>query len=181
MITLKYNKKKIILYLIFSFSVLSFFTILFLNADELALRKPSSSLKYRYVGLLFYNNENLIKFISIIISFTFIYLTISLSKMLFKKNLIFKKENGILYQNNKLIIETSKIKSLNLKKVNINHFIIFNLNEQFELLDSEKSILRKIKNKLLNFGKNKTISMNIDCIKNNPRDTLAIIKKLVDQ
>jgi hypothetical protein len=70
---------------------------------------------------------------------------------------------------------------LNLKKFNINHFIIFNLNEQFELLDSEKSILRKIKNKLLNFGKNKTISMNIDCIKNNPRDTLAIIKKLVDQ
>ena len=174
MISFNYNKQRVFLSLIFSFVMLSFFAYLFFNANELALIKPTSYI-YGYVGVLFYENENLIKIISVIIILFFVYFTISLPKMLIKKNIVFKIQNGFLFQDNKSIIEISKVESLELKKYNRNHFIIINLIEKDKIIDKDKNIFRKI----FNFGDNKTLNLNIDFINNKPKDTLEKLQKLI--
>ena len=85
--------------------MITFFIFLLLNAEILALKKPSSISKYRIVGELFYENENLIKSISVLILTLFIYFSFLLSNMLIRKSVIFKSQNGFLYQDEKLIVD----------------------------------------------------------------------------
>jgi hypothetical protein len=179
MISLKYNKKKIVLFLVFSLIIIFFFVFLFLNAEEFALKKPNSSFRYEYVGKLFYKNENLLKIVSILITILFSYLTLSLIKMLIRKNLVFKVEKGFLFQNEKSIIEILKIKSLYFKKVNNNKFIIINLIESNKSIENKNNSIEKFKNKFFSFRNSKSLSLNIDFIENNPKITLEKLQELI--
>lgn len=179
MISFEYDKKKIFLFLIFSFLMIAFFLFLLFNAETLALKKPSSISKYRIVGELFYENENLIKSISVLILTLFIYFSFLLSSMLIRKSVIYKSQNGFLYQDEKLIVEISRIESLQLKKTNKNHFIKVHIKNANLFIKNESNLLRKLKYKLLNFTENTPLILNVDYIKNEPQNILDKLRKLI--
>ena len=60
----KYDYKKNILLIIFGIIMLVFFTYLYLNSNELSLRKPGTG-RYSWVGELFYKNNKLLSVVSI--------------------------------------------------------------------------------------------------------------------
>lgn len=156
-----------------------FFLFLLINAETLALNKPSSSSKYRIVGELFYENENLIKSISISILTLFIYFFFLLSNMLIRKSVIFKSQNGFLYEDEKLIVEISRIESLQLKKTNENHFIKVHINNANQFIKNESNLLLKLKYKLLNLTENTPLILNVNYMKNEPQNILEKLRKLI--
>lgn len=179
MISFEYNKKKIFLFLIFSFLIITFFLFLLFNAETLALKKPSAISKYRIVGELFYENENLIKIVSAFILTLFIYFFFLLSNMLVRNSVIFKSQNGFLYQDEKLIVEISRIESLQLQKTNKNHFIHVHLNNANQFIKNESNLLRKLKYKLLNFTENTPLILNLNYMKSEPQNILEKLRKLI--
>ncbi len=175
----EYNYKKIILLLIFSILVIVFFQYLFFNSEILSSLKPSSNGKYRICGELFYNNDNLIKSISILIIVIFIFSFLSLLKMLKSKCIIFKRQNGFLYKDEKLVIEISKIKSLELKVSNRNHFIDIHINNVNHFIKNEQNLLKRLEYKLLNFSENTPLTISIGILKSNPTIILEKLQKLI--
>ena len=175
MISFNYNKQKVFLFLIFSLIMISFFLYLFVNPEVITLIKPYNGI-HGWVGVVYYKNENLIKITSALILPFFAYSTISLLKKLFAKDIVFKTQNGILFQDNKSLIEISKIKSVELRKINRNYFIYIFLFETQKLIKKDKNTLYK----LLNFFGNKSsLRLNIELIKNEPKDTLYKLQKLI--
>ena len=117
----EYNRKKTILFLLFSLSLTFFFGWIFYNAENLIFEgTPNYSNRY---GRIFFKNELIIRIVSSILLCVFIFLNIRLLKLIRKKTMIFKTVNNFLYQDNKLIVSISEINSLKLKKVNKNYFI----------------------------------------------------------
>src|SRR5690554_7838531 len=79
----KYDYKKNILLIIFGIIMLVFFTYLYLNSNELSLRKPGIG-RYSWVGELFYKNNKLLSVVSIFFIFLFVYSLVILITQLFK-------------------------------------------------------------------------------------------------
>lgn len=159
--------------------MIAFFQYLFFNAETLALKKPTSIGKYSIYGKLFYKNENLIKCISVIITTLFIFTLLSLSKMLKSKSVIFKSQNGFLYKDEKLIVEISEIKSLQLKETNRNHFINIHINNVNQFIQDESNLLKRLKYKLVNFTENTPLTINVGNIKSKPTNILEKLQKLI--
>jgi hypothetical protein len=181
MVLFEYNKKKIILFWTFSIIITSLFIYIYLNAEPLSLKEPSSVGRYSYIGKLFYNNEVLLKTVSSIIALLFVYFFYYLTKMLIKGKMTFKVINGFLFQDNKSIIRLQNIRSMKLKKVNKNYFIEIHLVNKNELIEKEKNIFRRIKYKISDLTETEPLTLNISYFKNKPLDTLEKLQKLVTE
>ncbi|RKS02735.1 hypothetical protein C8C84_2464 [Flavobacterium sp. 102] len=83
-IELKYNRKKIILYMIFTIIMIAFFWFLFSNSYELSLRKPANG-KYSWVGHMVYNNDKILSTGSMLFMLLFCYVLIRLVRLLIRK------------------------------------------------------------------------------------------------
>ena len=179
MISFEYNKKKIILYWTFSIIMTLFFTYLFLNAASLSLKDPSSNVRFRYIGKLFYKNEILLKSVSLIITTLFIYFISYLTTMFIKREMIFKIDNGLLFKDNKSIIRVKNIRSMELKEIGKNYFIEIHLENKNEMIEKEKNVFKRIKYKISQLSDTAPLKLNINYFKNKPFDTLEKLQKLV--
>ncbi len=81
----KYDHKKNLLLIIFGIIMIIFFSYLYLNANEISLRKPTNG-RYSWVGKLFYKNDELLSIVSIFFIIIFSYSLIIIIKQCFKKN-----------------------------------------------------------------------------------------------
>ncbi len=145
----------------------------------LAFREPQSSNRYRWVGKLFYKNENLIKYFSGIIFLIFLFFNIRLIRMLTKKSVIFKIQNGKLYQDDKYTAEINQIIRLELKRVNKNHFINVFLENPKSIIENEGNLLKKIIYKICNYTENTPLSLNIDFLKKKPENVIEKLNKFI--
>ena len=131
----EYNRRKIILFLIFSFSLTLFFGWIFYDAKSLIF-EGKSTYSNRY-GRIFFKNELIIRIFSSILFCVFVFFNIRLLKLLRKKTLNFEIANNFLYQDNKPIINISEINSLKLKKVNKNYFINIYIKNPQDIISKE--------------------------------------------
>ncbi len=179
MIEFNYNKKKIIFFLIFSIILILFFGWTFMNAEILALREPKSSYRYKWVGKLFYKNETLIHCFSGIILLIFVFFIIRLIQMLIKKRMIFKIQNGKLYQDNKYLTEVNQITSLQLKSTNKNYFINIFLKNPKIFIENQRNFFKKTMFKIVNYTEKTPLSLNIDFLKNKPETIIEKLNQLI--
>lgn len=179
MILFKYNNKKIILALLVLIALVVFFGYLFFDAENLSSQKPTSFSRNRFIGELLFKNEILIKSISIIILLISAYTIISFIKILISKNVVYENRKGFFYQDNKLVVEISKIDSVRLKKINNNYFMYFYLKNVQQFMNDEPNLLLRIKYKLSNFTEGTPLILNINYLKSKPEDTLIKLRKLI--
>lgn len=181
LVSIKYNYKKIILLLLFSILMVIFFSYLFLDAEAISLREPASTGRYRWVGELFYKNDNLISISSVLFIFLFLYYIFKLIKLLFDKKATFKICNNSFYQNEKYLTQVFNIENIELKGVNKNYFINIYLKNSKEFIENEENILKKIKYKILNFSENTPLCLHISFLNKKPDEVFELIKNLIEK
>lgn len=143
-LTIKYNKSKIFKYLGLSIILLIIFTLITLNYEYLAHRKPSSTGRYRWVGELFYERENLILGFSIFLNLLFLLILVDSVIMLIRGKLELKKENGIIYKNGKYFVEQKDISKTELFDSNNNSSILIYLNSLNDVISKRETKLDKL-------------------------------------
>ena len=100
--------------------------------------------------------------------------------MLAKKTIIFKIQNGKLYQDNKYLTDVNQITNLKLKSVNKNHFInIFIKNPKIHIVN-ERNLFRRTKFKIVNYTENTPLSLNIDFIVDKPETIIDKLNKFIE-
>ena len=160
--------------------MIGFFGWTFINSETLASSEPNSSYRYRWIGQLFYKNETLLQYFSAFLFLIFCLFKIRLIKMLAKKTISFKIQNGKLYQDNKYLTDVNQITNLKLKSVNKNHFInIFIKNPKIHIV-KERNLFRKTIFKIVNYTENTPLSLNIDFLINKPETIIEKLKKLIE-
>lgn len=180
LITLKYNKKKIIGFIFLNISFLTFFYYILINAHFLAQREPSNAIiRYRWVGEFLYKNPNLIIIFSlfcIVLFFTFLYYYLL---KLFQKEMTLSLEKNKLYVNGSYLVAIKNIESTHLVLLKHNSSIYFNLNN-VEIIDVEmNNLFEKYKRMIHLFFNKKRVKINITLIEMKPNEVYTIIKKLI--
>lgn len=173
-IELKYNHKKIALYIVFIIILIVFFINLYLNSHEISLKKPGSG-KYSWVGHLFYENETLLSTSLVIFILLFSYTLFRLVELLFRKSMVIKIISNEIYVNQKKVESVSNI--------NNTSFIDINNNKQIHLY-YKKSRSREIANYFPIFkNKFKKTKYVIDFtfIKENPEDVNKLLNDILQQ
>lgn len=172
-IKLKYNSKKIILFIILTIIMIVFFMFLHLNANELSFRKVGTG-KNSWVGHLFYNRDGLLSITSLLIILLFSYYLICLTKLLFKKSLIIKIESNYLYVNKKRIESLLNIKDLKIVEANNNKFIYFNYYES-----RNRKIAKYFPTTIMKWFKIKQYILNLTFIKGEPNEVCNQLMKII--
>ena len=160
--------------------MIGFFGWIFFNSETLASREPNSSYLYRWIGELFYENETLLQYFSASLFLIFCLFKIRLIKMLAKKTIIFKIQNGKLYQDNKYLTDVNQITNLKLKSVNKNHFINIFIKNPKILIINERNLFRRTKFKIVNYTENTPLSLNIDFIVDKPETIIDKLNKFIE-
>ena len=160
--------------------MIGFFGWIFFNSETLASREPNSSYRYRWIGELFYENETLLQYFSASLFLIFCLFKIRLIKMLAKKTIIFKIQNGKLYQDNKYLTDVNQITNLKLKSVNKNHFINIFIKNPKILIINERNLFRRTKFKIVNYTENTPLSLNIDFIVDKPETIIDKLNKFIE-
>ena len=170
---LKYNYKKIVLYIVFSIILTILFSYLYIEADELVLRTPKGG-KYSWVGHIFYQNEILLSIVSFCFVLLFIFFIFFLVNLLIKKKLIIRNEFNILLINNEKIVNISNIKKIDFVKVNKSAFIYINLkNPQNRKIEKYLPLVFK------KYSKKCKYFLNLTFLKDNPNEIYLSFKKVI--
>jgi hypothetical protein len=179
-LSIKYNKSKIFTYLGLSIILLIFFILISLNYEYLAQRKPSSSGRNRWVGELFYEREYLLLGFSIFLNLLFSLILIDSLIMLIRGKLKLRKENGIIFKNEKYFVEQKDISKTELFDNNNNSSILIYLNSLSNVINKRKSIIDRLLLKgFLLINRNK-IQIRLSFLDNNKKN-YEIIRKFLTQ
>lgn len=171
-IELKYNQKKIVLFIVFIIVLIVFFINLYLNSHEISLKKPGSG-KNSWVAHLFYKNEKLLSTSLILMILLFIYTLFRLVELLFRKSLIIKINKNDIYVNQKKVESVSNINNTSVIEINNN--------KQIHLY-YKKSRSREIANYFpifkKKFKKTKYV-LDFTFIKENPEDVNKLLNDIL--
>lgn len=179
-LSIKYNKSKVFKYLGLSIILLTFFILISLNYEYLADRKPSSSGRYRWVGQLFYERKYLLFGFSIFLILLFSLMLIDSLIMLIRGKLKLKKENGIIYKNEKYFVEQKDISKTKLFDHNNNSSILIYLNSLNNVINKRKTKLDRLLVKgFLLINRNK-IQIRLNFLDNSKKN-YEIIKEFLTQ
>ena len=140
-LSIKYNKPKIFKYLGLSIILLVIFILISLNYEYLAHRQPSSSGRNKWVGELFYEREYLLLGFSVFLNLLFSLILIDSLIMLIRGKLKLRKENGIIYKNEKYFVEQKDIIKTELFDDNNNSSILIYLNSLHGVVNKRKTNL----------------------------------------
>lgn len=173
----EYNRKKIILFLIFSLILTFVFGWLFYDAKNQVFEgKPTYSTRY---GPIFFKNEFIIRIFSSTLFCVMIIVNLRFFKLLRKKTMNFQIINNFLYQNSKPIINISEINSLKLTKRNKNYFIYIYVKNPTDLIEKETNLFKKLNYRITYYTEKTPICLNIDLLKNKPENTIKSLKQLI--
>ena len=150
-----YNKKRLIFLLLVSVLCLLLMFWTFINAINLTAEKPNGILIYRWVGIVFYKKPLLLRIVSSLIFLLFSYgLLISIKKLI-KKKAKLKNVDGVLYIDNKAIIQFDEIKKINALTYDKNEkYIRIYLTNPEKYIDSKNNTIQKfiLKSNYRKFG-----------------------------
>lgn len=172
-IELKYNYKKIVLFIIFAIIMIAFFLYLHLNSYELSLRKPGSG-RNSWVGHLFYKNEGLLSVMSIFMILLFSYGLISFVKLFFSKSLIIKNESNCIYINEKKIESLTNITQARTVDANNNKKIYF-----FYKVPRNRKIAKYIPSLFKKWFQKNEYIYDITFVKEKPAEVDKLLNKLL--
>ena len=116
MISFDYNRKKMLLWGLFSIVLILLFSYDFINAEDLTSKRPESYSKYSYVGHFFNKSPNLLRFFCGSIVIIFFYSFVSLIRKIIKGNVFYENRNGFLICDDVKIVKISDIKNFDVKK-----------------------------------------------------------------
>ena len=179
-LSIKYNKPKIFKYLGLSIILLVIFILVSLNYEYLAHKPPSSSGRYRWVGELFYEREHLLLGFSIFLNLLFSLILIDSLIMLIRGKLKLKKENGIIYKNEKYFVEQKDISKTELFDDNNNSSILIYLKSLNGVIDKRKTTLDRLLVKGFLFINRNKIQIRLSFLENNKKN-YEIIREFLTQ
>lgn len=173
-IELKYNYPKIILFIIFGILMIILFSYIHLNSYEFSLIKPGIG-RNSWVGHLFYKNQSLLLVMSATVVILIGYGLVSFVKLLFRKNLIIKKDLNYIYINGKKIERLANITHASTKiDINCNKKIYFFYNEP-----SDRKIAKFFPSLFKKWFQKNEYIYDITFVKQKPVEIDELLKKLI--
>lgn len=149
-----------------------------LFAEKISSIEPSEvSVRYRRLSQLFYENEELVFTISLLLCFLLIVLLNLIRKLLEKEFLIIKDNNKISFGNNQ-IGNIDNIQSIQIINHKYNSWIYMYLKDTSEVLDSKRSIHKMIYSIYFYFNKN-ALSINVSLFKGGSSENLEKIREII--
>jgi hypothetical protein len=143
-LSIKYNKSKVFQYFGLSIILLIIFGVIAFNYEFLAHRKSSSTGRYRWVGELFYERENLLLGFTVFLNLIFLLVFFDSLLMLIRGKMELKVENGIIYKNGKYFVEQKDINKTELFDSNNNSSLLIYLKSLENVISKRSSFLDKL-------------------------------------
>lgn len=149
------------------------------NAKYLSQIKPSNSGRHRWVGVLFYDNKNLLILFSLILILLFLSLIVSLSTKLFYKEMTISLIENKLYVNGNYLTYKNNVKNLILVTSKNNSSIYVNLKKMETKYPLNENLLKKCKRRVYLILNKSTPVINIKLVQSKPTDVYLTIKKFI--
>ncbi len=179
MISFDYNRKKMLLWGLFSIVLILLFSYDFINAEDLTSKRPESYSKYSYVGHFFYKSPNLLRFFCGLIVLLFFYFLVSLIRKIIKGKIFYENMNGFLICDDVKIVKISDIKNFDVKKINRNIYIRIHLKDSKKFIKEETNFLKKLNFYLVNYTEKTPLILSLDFLQEKPDVILEKFEKLV--
>jgi len=148
-------------------------------AERISSIEPSeTSVRYRGYSQLFYENEELVFTISLLLCFLILIVLLNLIRKLIEKEFLIIKDNNKISFGNNQIGNIDNIQSIQIINHKYNSWIYMYLKDTSEVLDSKRSIHKMIYSIYFYFNKN-ALSINVSLFEGGSSENLEKIREII--